>query len=57
MCTPGACYGYQNVLFSLIEDVVEQRTGKAYTQLVEETLFTPLNMQHASFGLDAYFSE
>lgn len=56
MCTPGACYGYQNVLFSLIEDVVEQRTGKAYTQLVEETLFTPLNMQHASFGLDAYLA-
>lgn len=56
MCTPGACYGYQNVLFSLIEDVVEERTGKTYTQLVEENLFAPLNMQHASFGLDAYLA-
>ena len=56
MCTPGACYGYQNVLFSLVEDVLYEKTGKHYAELVNESLFAPLNMQHASFGIDAYLA-
>lgn len=35
VCKPGQCYGYQNVVFSLIADVVEQSTGDSYERYVE----------------------
>ncbi|MCH8493434.1 MAG: beta-lactamase family protein [Idiomarina sp.] len=56
MCTPGACYGYQNVLFSLVEDVLHEKTGQNYEALVQEELFKPLNMHHASYGIEAYLA-
>ncbi|SDE50462.1 serine hydrolase domain-containing protein [Kordiimonas lacus] len=56
MCQPGDCYGYQNILFSLIEPAIEQATGKSYPSLVESRLLKPLGMQHASLGLEAYLS-
>ena len=36
VCSPGQCYGYQNVVFSLIADVVEESTGKSYERFIEE---------------------
>lgn len=56
LCPPGQCYGYQNVLFSLIEPVIEQSTGKSYAQLMQERIFTPLQLPTASVGLDGFFS-
>jgi len=50
VCDPGACYSYQNVVFSLLGDVLMQATGMPYAQFVEERLFAPLNMQAASVG-------
>src|SRR5690606_24706685 len=51
-CDPGECYGYQNVAFSLIGDVVFATTGHFYSQAVERRLFGPLGMHDASLGLE-----
>lgn len=52
LCAPGECFGYQNVAFSLIGDVVFAVTGNFYTRLVEQRLFAPLGMTGATFGRD-----
>ena len=54
VCKPGRCYGYQNVVFSLIGDVVEESTGSSYGRYLEEQIFRPLGMASASVGLDPY---
>lgn len=54
VCQPGECYGYQNVVFSLVGDVIEQNTGDSYARFIEEKLFKPLGMVTASVGLEAY---
>lgn len=51
-CTPGECYGYQNIAFSLVGDLVFAVTGNFYTQQVEKRLFHPLGMYGATFGRD-----
>jgi beta-lactamase class C len=56
LCPPGQCYGYQNVLFSLIDQVMQKTTGKPYAQLLRERIFTPLQLPTASVGLDGFFS-
>lgn len=56
MCNPGDCYGYQNVLFSLIEPIVQQTTQKDYTTLMQELIFTPLQMPTASVGMDPFMA-
>ena len=50
LCAPGECFGYQNVAFSLVGDVVFAVTGRFYTREVEERLFAPLGMENATFG-------
>jgi beta-lactamase class C len=52
-CPPGDCYGYQNIAFSLIGDLVFARTGRFYEQEVERRLFVPLGMRTATYGRDA----
>lgn len=54
VCLPGDCYGYQNVVFSLTAEVVEQSSGESYEAYLEEHLFRPLGMVTASVGLDSY---
>lgn len=51
-CEPGACYGYQNVAFSLISDVVHAKTGQFFIRMVDRYLFVPLGMTTASYGRD-----
>ncbi|HET7561479.1 MAG TPA: serine hydrolase domain-containing protein [Rhodanobacteraceae bacterium] len=51
-CDPGACYGYQNVAFSLISDVIHAKTGQFFIKLVDRYLFVPLGMTTASYGRD-----
>ena len=50
-CSPGQCYNYQNVAFSLIGDVVFAATGSFYDQAVDRRIFKPLGMNDASIGL------
>ncbi len=52
-CAVGECYGYQNIAFSLIGDVVYAVTGDFYYHQVEKRLFHPLGMSTATYGRDA----
>jgi beta-lactamase class C len=51
-CGVGDCYGYQNVAFSLIGDVVYAETGDFFYHLVDKRLFLPLGMTTATYGRD-----
>ncbi|MEO8811137.1 MAG: serine hydrolase domain-containing protein, partial [Rhodanobacter sp.] len=49
-CGVGQCYGYQNVAFSMIGDIVLARTGDFFYHQVDKRLFYPLGMSTASYG-------
>lgn len=51
-CTPGTCYAYQNIAFSLVGDIVFAATGSFYGEEVQRRIFKPLGMNDASVGLD-----
>lgn len=53
ICQPGACYSYQNSIFSLIEPIIEKTTAQSYERLMEERIFRPLDMRTASLGYAA----
>jgi len=49
-CDVGQCYGYQNIAFSLIGDVVYAQTGDFFSRQVDKHIFFPLGMKTASYG-------
>ncbi len=51
-CAPSECYGYQNIAYSLIGDVVQSASGQTYEQTVARRIFRPLGMFDASYGLE-----
>jgi beta-lactamase class C len=57
VCAPGTCYGYQNVAFSLVGDVVAAQVGTDYPSYVTNRIFSPLGMNRASFGEDAFVND
>ena len=57
VCPPGRCYGYQNVVFSLIGDLVQSQTSIDYAEFVNRKLFQPLAMDRASIGHAAYVGD
>jgi beta-lactamase class C len=50
VCGVGQCYGYQNVAFGMISDVVLARTGDFFYRQVDKRIFYPLGMTTASYG-------
>ena len=54
ICPPGTCYSYQNVAFSLTGDIIQSVTGESYERFVRESLFQPLGMRTATFGLKSF---
>ena len=54
VCQPGACYSYQNSIFSLIEPVIEKTTSQSYARLMETKIFRPLEMKTASVGYEPF---
>ena len=52
-CDVGECYGYQNITYSLIGDVIYARTGDFFAHQVEKRLFHPLGMTTATYGREA----
>lgn len=52
-CNVGQCYGYQNVAFSLIGDLIYAETGDFFYHQVDKRIFFPLGMTTASYGRDA----
>ncbi len=51
---PGALYSYQNAAFSLIDPVLEERTGISYSQLLKQRIFMPLGMNNAVTTFDDF---
>jgi beta-lactamase class C len=47
---PGELYGYQNVMFSMLDPIVMQATGIPYKALLQDKIFNPLGMTDASAG-------
>jgi beta-lactamase class C len=47
---PGELYGYQNVLFSMLDPIAKKATGSPYQVLLEQRIFNPLGMNNASAG-------
>jgi beta-lactamase class C len=47
---PGKLYGYQNVIFSLIDTICYLKTGVQYSDLIAKRIFKPLRMRNASVG-------
>ncbi len=47
---PGELYGYQNVMFSMLDPIVRKATGIPYKALLQEKIFNPLGMTDASAG-------
>ena len=47
---PGELYGYQNVMFSMLDPIARLTTGVPYQVLLEELIFEPLGMKDASAG-------
>lgn len=49
-CPPGTCYGYQNIAFDTVTEIIEGATGEDYASLARKRLFAPLGMRNASVG-------
>ncbi len=47
-CGIGRCFGYQNILYSTIGDVLSRQLRHSYADLLEARIFRPLGMQDAS---------
>lgn len=53
---PGEIHSYQNVAYSIIEEVLEDVTQKPFRQLMYERIFLPLGMEDASICYDSMVS-
>ncbi len=51
---PGQVYGYQNVMFSLVDTILAVKTSKNYNQLIKEKLFEPIGMKDASADFESF---
>ena len=51
---PGQIYGYQNILFSLIDTILQVRTGYNYAYHLQNRIFTPLGMEDASVSFEGF---
>lgn len=53
VCEVGTCFSYQNVIYSLIADIVKSAAGRDYKLLLNLRIFWPLQMSDTSLGWDA----
>lgn len=56
ICQPGDCYGYQNSIYALVDPMVKKVSSQSYPSLVQQRLFTPLGMDTASVGFEAFIN-
>jgi len=45
-------YGYSNIAFGVVGLIIEKATGKPYSDVLKEELFTPLHMDESSVGIE-----
>jgi len=51
---PGKVYGYQNVMYSIFDPIVQAKTQKSYQQVMQEKVFTPFGMKNASLDFASF---
>jgi beta-lactamase class C len=51
---PGQIYTYQNVVYSLIGDILQKTTGEDYNHLLQDKIFVPLRMNEASTDFGSF---
>ncbi len=51
---PGKLYGYQNVIYSIYDPIVQTKTHKTFDALIHEKVFEPFEMKDASTGFQAF---
>lgn len=51
---PGKLYGYQNVIYSIYDPLVKQKTDKSFSEVLQEKVFDPIGMNDASVGYEAF---
>lgn len=49
--TPGSQYRYSSMAILLASEAARRISGTAFTTLVDETVFQPLNMKHSALGV------
>ncbi len=52
---PGQIYTYQNVVYSLIADILYNASGKDYNNLLQDKIFAPLKMKDASTDYTSFY--
>lgn len=52
---PGQIYSYQNVVYSLISDILYNASGKDYNNLLQNKIFEPLSMLDASTDYTSFY--
>lgn len=57
ICKPAKCYGYQNILYGFLQDVVESSQPQSYATVLDQRIFSPLKMDQASVGYQAFLTE
>lgn len=57
ICKPEQCYGYQNIAYGFLQPVIEKSQSKNYSTLLNERIFTPLKMNNASVGIEAFLKQ
>lgn len=50
----GTVYSYQNVVYSVIAEILEKVTGKTYEALLKEKIFTPMGLNDASASFEGF---
>ena len=56
ICKPAQCYGYQNIAYGLLQPAIEASQSKDYPTLLQERVFSPLDMTNASVGIDVFLT-
>ena len=51
---PGKVYGYQNVMFSLLDTITTEKTSVKYPLLLKDKLFIPFGMNDASADFQSF---
>ena len=52
---PGKLYTYQNVVYSLIGDILFNASGEDYNNLLQDKIFKPLHMRDASTDYTSFY--
>lgn len=54
---PGSQFSYCSVCYQILAYVVEQASGEAYAQFLQQNIFDPLHMQATSFNSQAFYAQ